>query len=164
MAKPFESGATFYGSFHGQVTEAMFSRFSWFAERSKYAENAEQANSGEAQKLAEVRGSQWYSNNNTKWWFTRNYMESGSTWADGPPVPPIVGSLNYGDFAIRDVQIDPANELKDRLGYTDEYQELFSKIPTTSEISSKFRIESNRDVLGAILVAEGRIEFKLQET
>ena len=55
--KPFESGATFYGSFHGQVTEAMFSRFSWFAERSKYAENAEQANSAVAAKTAGSAGS-----------------------------------------------------------------------------------------------------------
>ena len=80
-----------------------------------------------------------------------------------PPVPPIVAPLNYGCFAIRDVQIDPADKLKDRLGYTDEYQELFSKIPTTSEIRSKFRIESNRDTLGAILVAEGRINSNFKK-
>ena len=84
---------------------------------------------------------------------------------DGPPpVPPIVAAHStMGPFAIRDVQIDPADKLKDRLGYTDEYQELFSKIPTTSEIRSKFRIESNRDVLGAILVAEGRINSNFKK-
>ena len=81
------------------------------------------------------------------------------------PVPPITSSPNYAvSFAIRDVQIDSADKLKDRLGYTiDEYQELFSKIPTTSEIRSKFRIESNRDVLGAILVAEGRINSNFKK-
>ena len=83
-----------------------------------------------------------------------------------PPVPPIVAPFHStmgSSFAIRDVQIDPADKLKDRLGYTDEYQELFSKIPTTSEIRSKFRIESNRDVLGAILVAEGRINSNFKK-
>lgn len=166
--KPFESGATFYGSFHGQVTEAMFSRFSWFAERSKYAENAEQANSAVAAKTA---GSAPGASGSA----TQTTIPSGgspeTTWnqevhgPDGPPpVPPIVAAHStMGPFAIRDVQIDPADKLKDRLGYTDEYQELFSKIPTTSEIRSKFRIESNRDVLGAILVAEGRINSNFKK-
>ena len=166
--KPFESGATFYGSFHGQVTEAMFSRFSWFAERSKYAENAEQANSAVAAKTA---GSAPGASGSA----TQTTIPSGgspeTTWnqevhgPDGPPpVPPIIAAHStMGPFAIRDVQIDPADKLKDRLGYTDEYQELFSKIPTTSEIRSKFRIESNRDVLGAILVAEGRINSNFKK-
>lgn len=161
--KPFESGATFYGSFHGQVTEAMFSRFSWFAERAKYAEMAKEANK------AGVAESQEYGEALTGTQSINNTIPDGgspeTTWnqevhgPDGPPpVPPIVAAHStMGPFAIRDVQIDPANKLKDRLGYTDEYAELFSKIPTTAEIRSKFRIESNRDTLGAILVAEGRI-------
>ena len=164
--KPFESGATFYGSFHGQVTEAMFSRFSWFAERSKYAEKAKTANEAvKANTAAQGAASS----------ATASDIPSGgspeTTWnqevhgPDGPPpVPPIVAAHStMGPFAIRDVQIDPADKLKDRLGYTDEYQELFSKIPTTSEIRSKFRIESNRDVLGAILVAEGRINSNFKK-
>ena len=162
--KPFESGATFYGSFHGQVTEAMFSRFSWFAERSKYAEDAETAraagtgaNFGSTYVAGPAHGNKGGSPETT--WNQEVHGPDGP-----PPVPPIVAAHStMGPFAIRDVQIDPADKLKDRLGYTDEYQELFSKIPTTSEIRSKFRIESNRDVLGAILVAEGRINSNFKK-
>ena len=38
QAKPYASDADFFGSFFGQSTSAMFSRFAWKAEKSKYAE------------------------------------------------------------------------------------------------------------------------------
>ena len=164
--KPFESGATFYGSFHGQVTEAMFSRFSWFAERSKYAEKAKTANEAvKANTAAQGAASSASASDIPSGGSPETVWNQEVHGPDGPPpVPPIVAAHStMGPFAIRDVQIDPADKLKDRLGYTDEYQELFSKIPTTSEIRSKFRIESNRDVLGAILVAEGRINSNFKK-
>ena len=42
--KPYASDAAFFGSFFGQSTSAMFSRFAWKAEKSKYAELSDVAN------------------------------------------------------------------------------------------------------------------------
>ena len=37
-AKPFTSGASFYGSFHGQATESIFGLFAYKSERVRFAE------------------------------------------------------------------------------------------------------------------------------
>ena len=40
---------------------------------------------------------------------------------------------------------------------TDDYENVFDKIPTTQEIRSAFRNKSSRDTVGGILVSEERL-------
>lgn len=159
---PFTSGAAFYGSFHGQATEAMFSRTAWTAEKSKFAETSGVT---ESQNYAE------------------NVTSSGGSVPPGgapeivlnqeiktpigpPPIPSIVAAYgSMGDFAIRDVVIDEGDKLKNRLDLSDDYKGIFDKHPTTQEIRSRLRgtlrerltRRGTRENLLGQLIAEGRV-------
>ena len=150
---PFTSGAAFYGSFHGQATEAMFSRTAWTAEKSKFAETSGVT---ESQNYAE------------------NVTSSGGSVPPGgapeivlnqeiktpigpPPIPSIVAAYgSMGDFAIRDVAIDEGDKLKNRLDLSDDYKGYFDKHPTTQEIRSRLRGDARNSLLGQ-LIAEERV-------
>ena len=159
---PFTSGEAFYGSFHGQATEAMFSRTAWTAEKSKFAETSGVT---ESQNYAE------------------NLTSSGGSVTPGgapeivlnqeiktqigpPPIPSIVAAYgSMGDFAIRDVAIDEGDKLKNRLDLSDDYNGIFDKHPTTQEIRSRLRgtlrerltRRGTRENLLGQLIAEGRV-------
>ena len=62
-----------------------------------------------------------------------------------------------GPFAIRNVTIDGGDRLKNRLIFSDDFQDIFRKIPSLAEIRSKFRIEDNKTKLGGQFVAQGYI-------
>lgn len=153
---PYTSGAAFYGSFHGQATEAMFSRTAWSAQKSLYAE------------VSDLTHSQSYAENQTS---GTGHGETGGApeiiWNQEvieplgpPPVPPIVAAAaTTGDYSIRTVTVDDGDVLKNRLLLQDDYEGVFEKIPTTQEIRSAFRDESNRSKLGAKLVVEGRLNY-----
>ena len=156
--KPFTSGATFYGSFHGQSTESMFTRFAWKAEKAKYAEDADVAR-------AAASGANFGSTYVAASAHSKKGGAPETTWdqevhgPDGPPpVPPIVTAhTTMGPFAIRNVTIDGGDRLKNRLIFSDDFQDIFRKIPSLAEIRSKFRIEDNKTKLGGQFVAQGYI-------
>ena len=157
--QPFTSGATFYGSFHGQATEAMFSRYAWKAEKSKFAENAEQANSAVAATSAGGLGDAGSA--------SATSIPTGGApetvhnqevhGPDGPPpVPPLIGSYTtMGDFAIRTVVVDANDTFKNAREKVDDYFGKFDTRPTTQEIRSSFKDDGNVSILGGVLVADG---------
>ena len=152
-AKPFTSGASFYGSFHGQATESIFGLFAYKSERAKFAE------------VSDLTHSQSYAEAAT----------SGSTLGHTggapdiaidqetnkplgpPPVPDVVAAYGtVGEFAIRDVSIDNEDKLKNALDFSDDYKGFFDKHPTTQEIRSRLRGGAKDELLGQ-LMAEGRV-------
>ena len=150
--QPFTSGATFYGSFHGQATEAMFSRYAWKAEKSKYAEEADLTNSqsyGEALTSGTSHGKTGGAPETV-----HNQEVHGP---DGPPpVPPLIGSYTtMGDFAIRTVVVDANDTFKNAREKIDDYFGRFDTRPTTQEIRSSFKDDGNVSILGGVLVADG---------
>ena len=152
-AKPFTSGASFYGSFHGQATESIFGLFAYKSERAKFAE------------VSDLTHSQSYAEAAT----------SGSTLGHTggapdiaidqetnkplgpPPVPDVVAAYGtVGEFAVRDVSIDNEDKLKNALDFSDDYKGFFDKHPTTQEIRSRLRGGAKDELLGQ-LMAEGRV-------
>ena len=160
--QPFASGAAFYGSFHGQATEAMFSRTSWTAEKSKYAEFSDQANAAVMANTAAMGGASSISSTN---------IPSGGApevvWDQEilsplgpPPVPPLVAAAaTTGTYGIKSVVVDEGDALKQKILLRDDYNGLFEKIPTTQEIRSSFRNEANKNSIAANLVVEGRLSY-----
>jgi|TARA_B110000908_G_scaffold19741_1_gene22251 hypothetical protein len=156
--KPFESGATFYGTFHGQSTEAMFSRFAWKSEHSKYAEDADiarAAGGGANFGSTYVAGTA----HDKEGGAPETILNQEFHGPDGPPpVAPLLGAYSsMGDFAIRTVVIDEGDYLLNSMIFTDDYQNYFDKRPTTQEIRSAFRDPAIKDALGGQLVTEERI-------
>jgi hypothetical protein len=145
-AKPFTSGAAFYGSFHGQATEAI---------RSYNANKADKAKTAYSAQFGKVKGGPGGSNPSVD-----KATESQENPFNIRPIPlaqAIGGMLTMGDFSVRTVTVDPDYTLKYKILLRDDYQGLFEKIPTTQEIRSKMRDPANRSLLAADMVALGHI-------
>ena len=153
-AKPFTSGASFYGSFHGQATESIFGLFAHNSQNAAFAE------------VSDLTHSQSYAENVTSGSTTGTTGGAPDIAIDQetnkplgpPPIPDIVAAYGtVGEFAVRDVSIDNEDKLKNALDFSDDYLGFFDRHPTTQEIRSKLRTDSKRDELLGQMVAEGRV-------
>lgn len=149
-AVAFTSGASFYGSFHGQATEAIKSYNANVADKAKSAFQALKA--GTAGSL----GASGTATNPT-------VSEADQSQESITPVKPVpladaIGAMmTMGDFSVRTVTIDGSDILRFKILLRDDYEGLFEKIPTTQEIRSTIRDPKNRSAIGAKMVAEGRL-------
>jgi hypothetical protein len=145
-AVPFASGASFYGSFHGQATEAIRSY------------NANKADKAKEAGKAGTAGSIGNSGSAPSGW--KEATESQETLTPKKPVPladAIGAMMTMGDFSVRTVTVDAADKLKNKILLRDDYEGLFEKIPTTQEIRSTIRDTANRSLIGNKMVGEGRL-------
>jgi hypothetical protein len=72
----------------------------------------------------------------------------------------VVNHGTTGSFAIQTVVVDADDLLKLKILLTDNYKDVFAKIPTTQEIRSSFRNSANIDAIGGVLVSEDRLNPK----
>ena len=152
-AVPFASGASFYGSFHGQATEAIKS---YNANKADKAKESGKAGTAGAIGAAGSPPSGW-----------KAATESQETLTPKKPVPladAIGAMMTMGDFSVRTVTVDAGDVLKNKILLRDDYEGLFEKIPTTQEIRSTIRDTANRSLIGDKMVGEGRLNSKYDNT
>jgi hypothetical protein len=152
-AVPFASGAAFYGSFHGQATEAIKS---YNANKADKAKEAGKAGTAGAIGAAGSPPSGW-----------KAATESQESMTPKKPVPladAIGAMMTMGDFSVRTVTVDAGDVLKNKILLRDDYKGLFEKTPTTQEIRSTIRDTANRSLIGDIMVGESRLNAKYNET
>ena len=132
------SGAIFHGTFKGIADEALRS----------YSANT-----------ARVATSQNYAENVTGSPSGDEATKTQAAITGENPLTPlvVVGHATSGSYAIKNVVVDADDSLKNKILLTDDYENVFDKIPTTQEIRSAFRNKSSRDTVGGILVSEERL-------
>jgi uncharacterized protein (DUF2345 family) len=162
----FNSGANFYGTFFGKASEAWKANNANFADlslRSYYAKNATAAKTAVTAGTAAVGTATFttpdeLSANSHSPIFAKEFQYPSS----GPGEVQITGewvtgqAVN-GDYAIRTVVVDGGDVLLTKTLLSDDYKDVFDKIPTMQEIRSAFRNKSSRDAIGSTLVAEERL-------
>ena len=142
------SGAIFHGTFKGIADESLRSY------------NANVAGFAEVSDLAH---SQSYAENLTSGstvgdTHTAATKEQATITGEDPITPLlVVAHTTAGSYAIKNVVVDAGDTLKSRIILTDDYKDVFDKIPTTQEIRSAFRNSSSRKAVGSILVSEERL-------
>ena len=140
-AKPFTSGASFYGSFHGQALEAIHSIYAYNSQYAAQAENATNAGksftSGGVSFTADEGGGAPEKVVN---------METLSPLKPVPITDAVAGVLSEGHLSIKPIVIDPNDALRYSLLLRDEYAGLFEKEPTIDEIRSSLRDVANRTI------------------
>ena len=152
-ATPFASGAAFYGSFHGQATEAIRSYGANHANYTNYA-----ANAGKAQTAVTDGGPAPSTKSNPSDYAEAvEGQEEFANVKDVPVVGLVQGIMTSGDYAVRTVSIDPSDDYKNSILLRDDYEGLFEKIPTTQELRSTMRDQANMAILINKMVSEGRI-------
>ena len=167
----YNSGAVFYGTFMGKASEAWkannadnadLALRSYFASNAKHsltAVTAGTAATGAATfSMPKILSAGIHLPKKTKEF---QYPSSGPAevqitgeW--------VVGQAVNGDYAIKTVVLDGGDVLLAKTLLTDDYNDVFNKIPTTQEIRSAFRNASSRDSIGSVLVSEERLnpEYK----
>ena len=143
------SGAIFHGTFKGIADEAIRSYNANVADAAKTAFQAQKA--GTAGSL----GAAGAASDPTVAEATK--VQAAIT-GEAPLTPILVVShATSGSYAIKNVVVDAGDTLKNKILLTDDYEQVFDKIPTTQEIRSAFRNSSTRDKVGGILVSEERL-------
>lgn len=149
-------GTTHYGTFIGKATEAITADFANKAGESSWAKSAP-AETGTAQGASQTRNAKTYP---TK----MPYVQIKPT-ADMPTTAIMTPLLSSGNYGIRNVAVDPGDELKLEILKTDDYDGLFNREPSIHEIRSKLRDPANlqnSNLIGA-LIGEGRLSSKYSE-
>ena len=143
------SGAIFHGTFKGIADEAIRSYNANVADAAKTAFQAQKA------ATAGALGAAGAASDPTVAEATK--VQAVITGED--PLTPlvVVGHATSGSYAIKNVVVDADDSLKNKILLTDDYENVFDKIPTTQEIRSAFRNKSSRDTVGGILVSEERL-------
>lgn len=167
----YNSGAVFYGTFMGKASEAWKANNADNADlalRSYFASNAKHSLTAVTAGTA-ATGAATFS--------TPKILSAGIHLpkktkefqypSSGPAEVQItgewvVGQAVNGDYAIKTVVLDGGDVLLAKTLLTDDYNDVFNKIPTTQEIRSAFRNASSRDSIGSVLVSEERLnpEYK----
>ena len=130
-AVPFTSGASFYGSFHGQALEAIKSKFAHKAENAKTAKKADKESPGQPSGGAPD---------------VPTNMESIAPVKPIPICDAVAGILSDGHLSIRAIAIDPKDDLRNTLLFRDDYAGLYEKVPTMDEIRSTLRDPANQTI------------------
>lgn len=131
-AVPFTSGASFYGSFHGQALEAIKSKYAHKAENAKTAQKAQRT-----KKPQPAGGAPDVPTN----------MESIAPLKPIPKSDAVAGLLTDGHLSIRPISIDSKDTLRNFILLRDDYAGLFEKVPTIDEVRSTMRDEANRTIV-----------------
>jgi hypothetical protein len=130
-AVPFTSGASFYGSFHGQALEAIKSKYAHKAENAKTSEKASKESPGQPSGGAPD---------------VPTNMESLTPLKPVPICDAVAGILSEGHLSIRPIVIDPKDDLRNKLLFRDDYAGLYEKVPTLDEVRSTLRDPANRTI------------------
>jgi len=147
------SGAIFHGTFKGIADEAIRS---YNANVAGFAEVSDLTHS-QSYAEAATTGSKVESTHTAA-------TKTQATITGELPLTPlvVVGHATSGSYAIKNVVVDAEDSLKNKILLTDDYKNVFDKIPTTQEIRSALRNSGSRDTVGSILVSEERLnpDFK----
>lgn len=131
-AVPFTSGASFYGSFHGQALEAIKSKYAHKAENAKTAQLASKKKGGQPSGGAPD---------------VPKNMESLTPAKPIPKTDAVAGILSDGHLSIKPIIIDEDDALSKAILLRDDYAGLFEKEPTINEIRSSLRDPANQKLL-----------------
>jgi len=152
-AVPFASGAAFYGSFHGQATEAIKSY------------NANKADKAKEAGKAGTAGGLGAAGSPPSGWKAATQSQESPTPKKPVPLADAIGAMmTMGDFSVRTVTVDAEDVLKNKILLRDDFEGLFEKIPTTQEIRSTIRDTANRSLIGNKMVGEGRLNAQFDNT
>ena len=142
------SGAIFHGTFKGIADEALRSYNANVAGFAEVSDLTHSQSYGEALTSGSTVGDT----------HTAATKEQADITGEDPITPIlVVAHATSGSYAIKNVVVDAGDTLKSRILLSDDYKNVFDKIPTTQEIRSAFRNKSNRDKVGGILVSEERL-------
>ena len=169
---PFYSGAAFYGSFHGQSTEAIRSYSANHAQFADYASDAGTANTATvASSTSPGQPSPTVKDQINDW---LQAIEEQETPAPVKPVPrsdAVASLLMTGFHSIKPIVIDEEDEMRNTLLLRDDYGGLYEKHPTINEIRSTMRDETNRGHINQYdvkvidqLVADGKLAADWKST
>jgi hypothetical protein len=142
------SGAIFHGTFKGIADEAIESYNANVAGFAEVADLAHSQSYGEAVTSGSTVGDTHVAATKVQATIT----------GEAPITPPlVVAHATNGSYAIKNVVVDAGDTLKNKILLTDDYEQVFDKIPTTQEIRSAFRNPRTREKVGGILVSEERL-------
>ena len=142
------SGAIFHGTFKGIADEAIRSYNANIAGFAEVSDTTNAQSYGEALTSGTAVGDT----------HTAATKVQATITGEDPLTPlVVVGHATSGSYAIKNVVVDADDSLKNKILLTDDYENVFDKIPTTQEIRSAFRNKSSRDTVGGILVSEERL-------
>lgn len=145
------SGAIFHGTFKGIADEAVESYNANVAGFAEVADLAHSQSYGEALTSGSTVGTTHSAATKTQ------ASISGQAQIT---IDKVVKHGTTGSFAIQTVVVDADDLLKLKILLTDNYKDVFAKIPTTQEIRSAFRNSANINAIGGVLVSEDRLNPK----
>ena len=142
------SGAIFHGTFKGIADEAIRSYNANVAGFAEVSDLTHSQSYGEAVTSGSTVGTT----------HTAATKTQASITGEAPITPIlVVAHATSGSYAIKNVVVDAGDTLKNRILLSDDYENVFDKVPTTQEIRSAFRNAGTRDTVGGILVSEERL-------
>lgn len=145
------SGAIYHGTFKGIADEAVESYNANVAGFAEVADLAHSQSYGEALTSGSTVGTTHVAATKT---------QASITGQPQITIDKVVNHGTTGAFAIQTVVVDADDLLKLKILLTDNYKDVFAKIPTTQEIRSAFRNSANISAIGGVLVSEDRLNPK----
>ena len=140
---PFTSGAAFYGSFHGQASEAIESYNANVAQKAEHAKAAYVADF----HISGVKTQAPVGDMTDSAVLATESQENPLPNLPIPTVDPITAILTEGHLSIKTISIDSGDSIRDATLLRDDFAGLYEKVPTMMEIRSSLRDPDNREVL-----------------